>query len=75
MKLLGYGEDALTYWALTQRLTDILQPFGDSPNKTEVIFFRPSFGRRSSSNPDAPNERGAQFGEFDAIISTASNRR
>ncbi|MBA3557159.1 MAG: hypothetical protein H0W30_01035 [Gemmatimonadaceae bacterium] len=70
MELLGYGEDALTYWAITQRLDALLQPFGDSAAATGTVFFRPSFGRRSSSWNEDPSRRGAQFGEFDSIIST-----
>jgi hypothetical protein len=70
MELLGYGEDALTFWALTRRLGEILAPFGDTPAQTIAVFFRPSFGRRSSTSKLNPTQRGSQFGEFDGIIAT-----
>ena len=59
-KVIGYGEDALTYWALTTKLKEVLQELGDSskPAKT-LLFYRPSFGRGRNC-----------FGEFDAILGT-----
>ncbi len=63
--LLGYGEDALTLWALTKGLHLFRQQLvdGTSPPET-TVFFRPSFGRK------APNPRGKKsvFGEFDGIV-------
>src|SRR5271157_1954335 len=62
MKLYGYGEDALTLWALKMKLSEILEPFGDHSAASECkLFFRPSFGRRGG-------EKSSQFGEFDFII-------
>lgn len=56
---LGYGEDALTLWAITERLELILDELGDDSDPAEcTVFYRPSFGRRGL------------YGEFDAIIVT-----
>ena len=66
-EILGYGEDALTLWALKNRLKVILERFGDKANPSEcLIFYRPSFGRRSRKG-------SAVFGEFDAIVASRSN--
>lgn len=62
MQILGYGEDALTLWALRNKLDAILSKLGDSSSQEKhTVFFRPSFGRRGGS-------RSSQFGEFDFII-------
>ena len=62
MHILGYGEDALTLWALKNRLDVILRALEDaSPTKSCKVFFRPSFGRRGGS-------RSSQFGEFDFLL-------
>jgi hypothetical protein len=64
MPIYGYGEDGLTYWALTNRLSDILRQLDDdTPPAQCTVFFRPSFGR--AGGPNSP-----QFGEFDAILGT-----
>jgi hypothetical protein len=64
MKILGYGEDALTLWALQNKLIQILKFLKDASDPSECkIFFRPSFGRRGGSN-------SSQFGEFDFILLT-----
>jgi hypothetical protein len=64
MPIIGYGEDGLTYWALTTRLQDILRALDDNTTAAKcTVFFRPSFGR--SGGPES-----AQFGEFDAILAT-----
>jgi hypothetical protein len=64
MKIFGYGEDGLTYWALTTRLPNILRQLKDDTPPAEcTFFFRPSFGR--AGGPNSP-----QFGEFDAILGT-----
>ncbi len=62
MDILAYGEDALTLWALTQKLPAILDALSDrsDPNKCQVLF-RPSFGRSGG-------EHSSQFGEFDFIV-------
>jgi len=62
MQILGYGEDALTLWALQNKLETILQAIGDaSSTESCKVFLRPSFGRSGSS-------KSSQFGEFDFII-------
>ena len=63
-EILGYGEDALTLWALKRHMSNILKKFkdGTAPSKC-FTFYRPSFGRNSSS----------VFGEFDAIIVSPKN--
>jgi hypothetical protein len=66
-EILGYGEDALTLWALKNRLKVILERFGDKANSSEcLIFYRPSFGRRSRNCSSI-------FGEFDAIVASRSS--
>ena len=67
MPFYGYGEDALTYAALTENLEDILAEFNDATSRNDaVLFFRPSFGRRGARSTG----RAASFGEFDGIIGT-----
>jgi hypothetical protein len=62
MKLYGYGEDALTLWALKSKLSEILEALEDNSTLSDCeLFFRPSFGRRGGEN-------SAQFGEFDFLI-------
>jgi hypothetical protein len=66
-KILGYGEDALTMWALKNCISKILHKLNDDSNPSNcLIFFRPSFGRSGGK------ER-AEFGEFDAILSSLEN--
>ncbi len=61
--IIGYGEDALTFWALKNRLAEILGKLGDESKQSDcTVFYRPSFGRGGS--------RTANFGEFDGIVST-----
>jgi hypothetical protein len=63
-KILGYGEDALTLWALRQPTSKILDDFQDKTPISEcLIFYRPSFGRHSKANSSV-------FGEFDAILAS-----
>ena len=60
MKIIGYGEDALTYEMLNNRMPVFLREMGDKSKLNDVVFlYRPSFGR---------GEKG--FGEFDAIVGT-----
>lgn len=68
MFILGYGEDALTFKALTEGIEYILSQLKDDsePHKT-ICFFRPSFGRGGRSKD---NDFSSNFGEFDAIIGT-----
>jgi hypothetical protein len=62
LKMLAYGEDALTLWDVTKRLSFILQKLNKpSPLSDCRVIFRPSFGRSGG-------EKSAQFGEFDFII-------
>lgn len=64
MQMLGYGEDALTLWALKQKMPDILQSLdGSTVPEDCLVFYRPSFGRRGG-------EERAEFGEFDFILVT-----
>ena len=61
--IIGYGEDALTFWTLKNRLEEILGKLGDKSKQSDcTVFYRPSFGRGGSNT--------ANFGEFDAIVST-----
>jgi len=64
MQILAYEEDALTVWALQNKLPLILHTLQDAslPSQCDV-FFRPSFGR-------AGGERSSQFGEFAFILLT-----
>jgi len=59
-KLFGYGEDALTLWAVTNKIDLILRKLNDPEPEFCTVFYRPSFGRRGL------------YGEFDAIIITDS---
>jgi len=67
IKILGYGEDAFTLWALKQHTPKILNEFQDKTAISDcLIFYRPSFGRHSKANSSV-------FGEFDAIIASKEN--
>jgi len=64
MKIIGYAEDSLTLWALSNKLDQILAKLRDNTAKSDcVVFYRPSFGRKGGN-------RSSEFGEFDAIIGT-----
>lgn len=66
-KIFGYGEDAFTLWALKRHISRILEEFHDRTTPSEcLIFYRPSFGRRSRNDSSI-------FGEFDAIIVSLKN--
>ena len=71
-RIIGYGEDALTYSAITSQPGSILKALGDKGSVTDaIVIYRPSFGRRGSIGPDAKTEQlSAEFGEFDAILGT-----
>ena len=63
-RVIGYGEDALTYWALTEKIESVLQKLRDKSNPSDcLLIYRPSFGRRGGSGR-------AEFWEFDAIMAT-----
>ena len=69
MQIFGYGEDALTLWALQSKLSNILSHKyiqDETPLSDCVIFYRPSFGRQGK-------EGSSIFGEFDAIVATKHN--
>lgn len=71
-QIIGYGEDALTYWAITAKLDEILRTLGDNsyPSAT-IIVYRPSFGRPGRFSVLADKDHlSAEFGEFDAILGT-----
>jgi hypothetical protein len=71
-QIIGYGEDALTYWAITSKLDEILRALGDKsyPSAT-IIIYRPSFGRRGKIvTHDNIKQLSAEFGEFDTILGT-----
>jgi hypothetical protein len=64
VQILAYEEDALTFWALQNKLPLILHALQDSSPLSQCdVFFRPSIGRGGS-------ERSAQFGEFAFILLT-----
>lgn len=72
MKIIGYGEDALTMYALSSRLGEVLAELGDESAPDEcIVFYRPSFGRRSGGAL-MPGETASrsEFGEFDAVLGT-----
>jgi hypothetical protein len=63
-RIFGYGEDALTLWVLTSNLPEFLNRLDDGSDPDRCnIFYRPSFGRRGGN-------KSAEFGEFDAIVSS-----
>lgn len=66
-KILGYGEDAFTLWALKHCTANILEEFQDHTAPSDcLIFYRPSFGRSGGKD-------SAEFGEFDAILVSLEN--
>src|SRR5262245_23714256 len=72
MKVIAYGEDALSFWALTRRTSEFLGQINDqSATADTVLYFRPSCGRQGS-NPVLPGGTAdsSQFGEFDALLGT-----
>jgi len=63
-EILGYGEDAFTFWALKGHLSEILAKLNDKTKPSDcLIFFRPGFGRSGV----------AEFGEFDAILASSQS--
>ena len=66
-EIFGYGEDALTLWALKRHVSTILDHFQDKSLPLDcLIFYRPSFGRHSK-------KKASVFGEFDAIVASSQN--
>lgn len=67
-RVLAYGEDPLTLWALTQQLPLVLRQLDDRTAPAEVlVIYRPSFGRGGASKRSRAGRR-SEFGEFDAIL-------
>ncbi len=67
MEIFAYGEDALTLYAIKNKLAVILQTLRDTSDSSQCqILFRPSFGRRGG-------EKSSQFGEFDFILLTKAS--
>jgi hypothetical protein len=69
LKIIGYGEDALTLWGLKYKINEIMKEckkaFKISENlNPHIIFYRPSFGRNKSEKC---------FGEADALIVAGSS--
>jgi len=66
-KIFGYGEDAFTLWALKKHIPRIFKEYQDKTTSSKcLVFYRPSFGRRSRKDSSI-------FGEFDAIIVSLKN--
>lgn len=66
MMIWAYGEDGLTFWALKNKLADILAQLKDkTPSEECKVFYRLSFGRGGKSK--------ANFGEFDFVILSNNN--
>jgi hypothetical protein len=64
LEILGYGEDALTLWALRNRHAAILRALGDTSDDARCqVFYRPDFGR-GGANGDSG------FGAIDFILMT-----
>ena len=64
MQILAYEEDALTYWALQNKLPFILNTLQDPSDPSQCdVFFRPGIGRRGG-------DRSPHFGEFAFILLT-----
>lgn len=72
-ELLGYGEDALTLRAITERRSCLLESLKDNPDADALCIYRPSFGRRGASQTEGEPSKHSAFGEFDAIIATAKS--
>jgi len=67
VKIFGYGEDSLTFWAVKEKIGIILREFEDHTATSDcLVFYRPSFGRSGGKD-------SAEFGEFDAIIASRAN--
>jgi hypothetical protein len=65
--IMGYGEDALTLWALKHQTAEILREFEDKTAPSDcLIFYLPSFGGNGGT-------KSAEFGEFDAILTSKKN--
>lgn len=67
----GFGADALTLSAITNRLPELLRSLGDDSNPdAAVVFFQPSFGHKGMSKKVTDLGR-IEFGQLDAIVGTA----
>jgi hypothetical protein len=57
-RIIGYGEDALTYRLLKNSLKTLLIELGDDSEPSDcLVFYRPSLGRK-----------GGCYGEFDGML-------
>src|SRR2546426_593351 len=66
--IICYGEDALTWHAVSNGLPGIFRQLGDDTDPGRaLVFYRPSFGRRGSA---LTGSLRSEFGEFDVIIGT-----
>ena len=62
--IIGYGEDFLTFWAITKKIDEFKVQLDEVTNTQDwKVIYRPSFGRAGGID-------SAQFGEFDSIIIT-----
>jgi len=66
--VLSYGEDPLTYYILTDRLSEFLDAVEDTtPCNRVLVIYRPSFGRGIGVSKST---RKSTFGEFDGIVAS-----
>ncbi len=66
----GFGANALTLSAITNRLPELLRSLEDDSNPdAAVVFFQPSFGHKGMSKKVTDLGR-VDFGHFDAIVGT-----
>jgi hypothetical protein len=63
VKMVVYGEDGLTLWALKNRLKTIIDRDDHTEASDCTVLYRPSFGRKGG-------DKSVQFGEFDFAILT-----
>lgn len=73
MKIIGYGEDSLTYWAITNQMPEIQNQLDITDETIDVVFYRPSFGRKGCAEQNEKPRVGPEFGEFDAIICSTNH--
>lgn len=71
-RVIAYGEDPLTLWALTQQLALFLKQLDDrTPPADVLVIYRPSFGRGGASKRSRAGRR-SEFGEFDAVLQSST---
>lgn len=70
-RIISYGEDGLTLWALSGSLPKLLKALQDPAAVEDCrVFHRPSFGRGGTRRKPALLKPRPAFGEFDAIVAT-----